>query len=1593
MSRYKKYIKRGLLTAAILFAIVTALVFSVYIPIVQHFIVSTIEDRVSESLDAEVHIGYFDLSFFADLNLENVKVVKQTDTLLSLERITIDVQFKPLIDHRIVIDEIQLTGLNTQLDKLIGYNDTTQVSEESVKDKDAAWELKLNHISIYNSVLALYDDELNMDLQIKVGIGEIGALSIDSFVYNAQDIRLEEARVSYVSPYSLEEDMDTSEIDFIFKTNRLIFINSEFYYNDSLMTFATGGKHLVADDLYVNIATEKVKIANVEADQSYFNLVYINDTLETPSSPILWEVSVDKANIARSQFVYDIPYLPENIEEFDYNHMHFTEMSVKAKGIFYAESQISLSLLSGSFDENKRVQIEQSSGHLYMDTEKIQLTNFKIKTSKSIIDIDGSLGYNVVDFDFRDNGELNMQMQYEADSWSNLDYFVTEYLAEIPNLDRVRDKHLKISSVVKGYYDSLYVGLDMDYDHSAKIVCSGNVQNATQESGLKYDLQIEKLDLKRSDIALFVADKNDLEYIPQQSSFEGVVKGTESITDINGLFISDFGSQNFDASIDLSDSIPFIKAKIDGSVIVNQYYGLHIDKIQFDGQLKGKDLPSYFAQMDAKLYGIQIDTLFYDSANVSVGFENEAYFVDIYSYDQHADFIVNSKGVINDSMLDSKSIIEVTNFSFKESGIFNSPENLQFKSKIAFRFNINNYHAILDVNVRDIALADSIEVNKIEKLNLTLNHTNRQTYFSFISDNNTIKANVDGSLDTLINNFEKFIDILVLEKEKTGDDSLSFPDVTVFADIKDPYEFLGNNINDSIPQFSSLLLSGRYMNSNTRFDLYLFIPELTYDGNVLDSTSFIIDGDLKGFDYSIESAVLLDSLLDIMIKVNGDFKDQKLRTHLNISDKNRVDFIDFEVLSQEADYGYMLNILGDTLTILSNRWHISQPNSLQLKKTDMVASGIELNRLDKIIQVKTNSEKKDISLILKNIELAVFNRVLSNDSLLAGYMNLDLTSSFQHDVTRIDLVANVDSFRHENHYLGDLKIVKAHVDAKEFAFDAGIKSVLGSTDIEGDIQLNGQKDLRINADLNSVDLFFLNTYLTEYLYNVSGNINAEIKISGTMDEPITNGFVQFDKANFGLKYLNEEFHFNNRKVLFTNNRVDPNDLMIFDRNNHKAFFNGDLVIYENKFKFEDFHIESDEMELMNSTVKDNEVLYGKVVSNFDIKLDGFLDDLNVKSKIELDYPTVVNYTFPDDLSVASNDGVVNFDMIDTLNMVDSVLIEELEKRSALLMNIFRYLDAELIVKDGCKFNIYFDNSHENHVNVMVNGDVKYLFSDETTQTTGLLNIKKGKMSYAMPMVSMKELNVSENSYIQITNDISNPFVSISATSKIWAQTGDLVENYNRNLEVTIFVYMQGTLDNLVVQFDVSSQTTDPLISSKISQMSDKERTMNAVNLLIRGQFASKQNTLAIDVNSYVNTLIADGLNKLISDRVKFVDMSFNIKSFSNIKSNGTIEKQSNLFFNVGKSFYHERIRINYRSNVTSNSTQKAGQYGSTDSYTESNFSIEYDITKNGNLQAVLFRKDSYEDILEGDVISTGGGFKIRKSYKSFGDIFKTKPTN
>ncbi len=48
--------------------------------------------------------------------------------------------------------------------------------------------------------------------------------------------------------------------------------------------------------------------------------------------------------------------------------------------------------------------------------------------------------------------------------------------------------------------------------------------------------------------------------------------------------------------------------------------------------------------------------------------------------------------------------------------------------------------------------------------------------------------------------------------------------------------------------------------------------------------------------------------------------------------------------------------------------------------------------------------------------------------------------------------------------------------------------------------------------------------------------------------------------------------------------------------------------------------------------------------------------------------------------------------------------------------------------------------------------------------------------------------------------------------------------------------MSGELNDVQLKFDISPETKDPLVSARLAQLTEEERNINALNLLVRGSF-------------------------------------------------------------------------------------------------------------------------------------------------------------
>ena len=127
MKKVLKWVGIAALTPILLFTILAALL---YCPPVQNWAVQRVTAIASEKLGMEITVGHVDLEFPFDLGIDGFRVVRghgappsprateYSDTLADVGRLVADVQLWPLLQKRVVINELSLHDARINTDGL-----------------------------------------------------------------------------------------------------------------------------------------------------------------------------------------------------------------------------------------------------------------------------------------------------------------------------------------------------------------------------------------------------------------------------------------------------------------------------------------------------------------------------------------------------------------------------------------------------------------------------------------------------------------------------------------------------------------------------------------------------------------------------------------------------------------------------------------------------------------------------------------------------------------------------------------------------------------------------------------------------------------------------------------------------------------------------------------------------------------------------------------------------------------------------------------------------------------------------------------------------------------------------------------------------------------------------------------------------------------------------------------------------------------------------------------------------------------------------------------------------------------------------------
>ncbi len=280
---------------------------------------------------------------------------------------------------------------------------------------------------------------------------------------------------------------------------------------------------------------------------------------------------------------------------------------------------------------------------------------------------------------------------------------------------------------------------------------------------------------------------------------------------------------------------------------------------------------------------------------------------------------------------------------------------------------------------------------------------------------------------------------------------------------------------------------------------------------------------------------------------------------------------------------------------------------------------------------------------------------------------------------------------------------------------------------------------------------------------------------------------------------------------------------------------------------------------------------------------------------------------------------------------------------------------------------------KNLAQVKPHGTVKVQYGADGLKLAGTLNVDDGLVRYSPKLYPMMPFRVDSVSHITFNGPLGQTMLNLSASQEV---KGD-VQSEGEETRRVVFntgIRVKGMLDSLglgAIGFFLEAPN-DETITRELAAMDEETREGIAAALLATGMYMGESN-VAAQKNGYAfSSIINSRINAAMANSKmgKFIDVDL-----SSSETEHAAGKSNDMNIAISKSLFKNRMRITVGSVISDNPevNKTNGLF--------SKLSVDYKLTKTGNVLLRAFSQRDYDNIFEGELNKSGIGVEATKNWK------------
>lgn len=1522
----KHYTRRVLhatgIAVASLLALLLLITILLYLPPVQNWAVRQVSAYASEATGMDIGIDHVQLAFPLDLEAEGIHVVQPNDstqtadTIAYIHRAVVDVQFWPLLTGVVNVDELAL-------EKML-LNTGTLIHEARVSGRIDALTLASHGVDLCQSDMRI--DRALLD----------GALL---------DIELSDTVPPDTTPSANVWKIAVEKLDI----------------NRSALTL-----HMPGDTLRIG-----AQITALKARQGYLDL---DKGLYRVGS-----LSLDDSGVSYDNRAID------PVEGLDYNHLALSHLSLAVDSVFYCAPRIEAVVRSAAFAEKSGLSLTSLATRIAIDSLAMHLPTLALTTTHSSVKGRVDMDFNA--FDSRHPGKMNIDLRASLGRGD----IVCGASSLMPKalLRSLPDHPVNISVAMSGNMQKARLSrMDITWPTVVDLSANGFVGNLNDTDRLSADIKVKARTHQLNFITQALAPA-----VARQIRIPSGVRLQSHIT---------ADGPHYAATLDMTEGRGALKGKAEIDTRRMAYSarmaarGLQVAHFvpsagvgTLTGSLTargtGTDMLSPRTRLQARAELGQIDV-----AGQRIGDTHAT--IDMAGGHIHLNAAGNNPlfdgqlsfaGIANGNRIRGTFACDLDKADLHRLGIADNALNLGVCSHIDIDTNLKDHLSILG-NVGEIRIHSRNHTFRPEDIDFDVLATRDTTHALISSGDFRLDADARGDYNVLLHHIK-----LVSQEMQRQTRERYIDQVRLRQQLPEARIFLSSGRNNA---FSRFLKWKGYETARLLVDVNCS-PVQGINGHIdadsVVAAKFLID--------TVRVAVTSDSVrtryqarisnnkrnpdYTFTALLNGGVFERGAYAAAQVFDaRNRLG-LRFGLAAAMQTEGILLHLYGEPPVLGYKQFAANKDNFILFGDNERIKANLKLTAADgmgvQLYSDDTNSDaQQDLTLSLANFDLHKVLSVIPYMPDIEGMMNGDFHIVKTETELSVSSAVTVDNMKYEKCDMGNLGSEFVYMPKNDGShYVDGMLLCNGNEvgTIQGTYKSEGDGWLDATMGLQRMPMQLVNGFIPDRLIGLRGYGDGTLSVRGKLDSPIVDGEVYLDSTYLFSEPYGVQMRFADDPVRIVGSRLLFENFEMFANNDAPLNISGNLDFTDLSNMMLDIRMRAENFKIIDAKENARSEAYGKAFVNFYGMMNGPVDNLRMRGKLDVLGNTDMTYVMRD--AELTTDTQLD-ELVQFTNFRDTTKSEPVQRPAIRGLDMLLSMSVDESAHIMCMLNA----DHSNYISLIGGGDLRmgYNPTDELT-LTGRYTLYSGEMKYSLPIIPLKTFAIQDGSYIEFTGDPMNPQLHITATESVKTTVSE--GNSSRAVDFDCGVKLTQTLNNLGLEFIIDAPN-DMTISDQLKTLTTEGRSKVAVTMLASGMYLTDGNTNQFTMNNALSSFLQNEINNVAGKAMRSMGLDLGM-SIDNTNTSGGMHTDYN--FKFSKRLWNNRLSVNVGGKVSTGADIDM-QQGENDMFFNK-VELEYRLDRNASKYLRVFYDNNKYDWLEGPLGEYGVGFVWKRKLRHFRDIF------